>query len=80
MTKEQIKITANKYADLFAADESEFYKRQQEDIDTYTNTENIIIIQLANLYYSCKCGLIDRDEAVAEQKKILNIETEEEDG
>ena len=71
MTVEQIKNTANEYADLFLSSEDEFYKRQQADIDTYTDAENIIIIQLANLYYSCKHGDMDRASALERQKEIL---------
>ena len=74
MTVEQIKGIANKYADLFKIDEMEFFKDYQSSICQYTEAEGIMIIQLANLYYSCKCGLINRDRAVIEQRKILGIE------
>lgn len=74
MTVEQIKGIANKYADLFKIDETEFFKDYQTSICQYTEKEGIIIMQLANLYYACKCGLINRDRAVIEQRKILGVE------
>ena len=71
MTINQIKTIANDYAELFKSDEVEFFNRYQSDINNYTEKEGIMIIQLANLYYACKCGLIGRDETVKEQRAIL---------
>ena len=72
MNIKEIKTTANRYADLFATDEAEFYKQHETDILLRTLEEDMLIIQLANLYYACKCGIIDRKTAIEIQKEILN--------
>lgn len=72
MNIKEIKTTANRYADLFATDETEFYKQHETDISLRTIEEDMLIIQLANLYYACKRGIIDRKTAIEIQKEILN--------
>mgnify|MGYP001100585125 CR=1 FL=1 len=69
----KIKETANRYADIFAADEAEFKRVHEAEIAERTLLDDILIITLANLYYECKRGKFDRDTTLAEQKKIFDM-------
>lgn len=73
MTKPEIQETANRYADMFAEDEEEFKRAHEREAMGRTLSEEILIITLAGMYYECKCERIDRDTALAEQKKIFDM-------
>lgn len=73
MNKTEIQETANRYADIFAADEAEFKRVHEAEIGERTLHDDILIITLAGMYYECKCERIDRDTALAEQKKIFDM-------
>lgn len=67
---EAIKL-ANTYADNFLADADGTCKLIKSDSEKYDKKCFMGVVSLASVYYACKCGLIDRAEALRRQKDIL---------
>lgn len=67
---EAIKL-ANTYADNFMADEDGTCELIKNDSEKYDKKCFMGTVALASTYYACKCGLIDRAEALQRQKDIL---------
>ena len=67
---EAIKL-ANTYADNFMADADGTCEQIKNDSEKYDKKCFMGVVSLASVYYACKCGLIDRAEALHRQKDIL---------
>lgn len=71
MKKNDLKQAAARYAGTIIEDKEKFFDVFDTEKDNFTPGECAAVVELINLYYNCKTGVIGRDEAVKEQNKIL---------
>lgn len=71
MTASEAIRLANTYADSFMTDEDGTCKLIKSDSEKYDKKCFMGVVSLASVYYACKCGLIDRTEALHRQQDIL---------
>lgn len=71
MTAAEAIRLANAYADKFMTDEDGTCELIKNDSEKYDKKCFMGVVALANAYHACKCGLIDRAEALQRQKDIL---------
>lgn len=71
MTAAEAIRLANAYADKFMTDEDGTCELIKNDSEKYDKKCFMGTVALASTYYACKCGLIDRTEALHRQQDIL---------